>query len=71
MDNLDNLPLRKLLTIRQAAELADFSISHITKLLQTGKIRGIQKERIWYTTEKAIKDYVAIKHKPGPKPKQS
>ncbi len=68
---MQNLPLKKLLTIRQAAALADFSRSHITKLLQSGKVQGIQKGRIWYTTEKAIMDYVAIKHKPGPKPKQS
>ncbi len=68
---MQNLPLRKLLTIRQAAALAGFSRSHITKLLKSGKVQGIQKGRIWYTTEKAVQDYLAIKRKPGPKPKQS
>ncbi len=68
---MDNLPLKQLITIKQAAALANFSRSHIGKLLNSGKIEGIQKGRNWYTTEKAVRDYLAIERKPGPKPKQS
>ncbi len=67
---MDNLPLKDLITIPQVVTLTHFSRSHIRKLLKSGKIPGIQKGSIWYTTEKAIQDYLAVEHKPGPKPKQ-
>ncbi len=68
---MDNLPLKQLITITQAVLLTNFSRSHVRKLLKSGKIAGIQKGRIWYTTKEAVLNYLAIKRKPGPKPKQS
>ena len=59
-------PLGDLIPSKMAAE-GKLSASHLRLLLRTGKIEGIKLGRDWYTTPKAVDDYLAQENKPGPK----
>lgn len=62
--------LDELLSLHQAAKLSGLSASHLRLLVRRGEIWGKKLGRIWYTTEQAVNEYLAVEHKRGPKPKK-
>lgn len=71
-DNHDVNPpdIKDLITFSQAANLAGFSDRHLRKLAAADEIWAVKIGRNWFTTEKAVKEYLAKGVKRGPKPKK-
>ena len=67
---LTQLPIDQLLQLKEAAPLAKLSESHLRNLLASGRVGGIKLGTTWFTTKTAIDVYVALGHKPGPKPRK-
>ncbi|HWQ89227.1 MAG TPA: helix-turn-helix domain-containing protein [Desulfitobacteriaceae bacterium] len=66
-----NIPdIKDLITFSQGANIAGLSDRHLRKLAAANEIWAMKLGRNWYTTEKAIKDYLAKGIKRGPKPKK-
>lgn len=66
----DNQPnLNALIPLQEAAKLSGLSPSHLRLLVGKGEIWGIKPGRNWYTTEEAVREYLARDVRPGPKPK--
>ena len=61
--------LDDLITLGQAAQLSGFTERHVRHLAVTGEIWAKKLGRNWFTTARAIQDYLALDKKPGPKPK--
>ena len=61
--------LDDLITLNQAADLSGFTIRHVRHLAVTSEIWAKKLGRNWFTTARAIQDYLALGKKPGPKPK--
>ncbi len=61
--------LDKLISLKMAAKLSGLSPSHLRTLVRDGEIWGEKLGgRNWYTTEQAVREYLAREIKPGPKP---
>lgn len=56
-----------LISVNSAAKISGLTSRHIRLLLSQGKLWGIKMGRDWFTTEEAIRDYMAQDRKPGPK----
>jgi excisionase family DNA binding protein len=63
--------IEDLITFAHAAQLAGFSDRHLRKLAASNEIWAIKLGRNWYTTEQAIRDYLAKNIKRGPKPQKA
>jgi len=63
LDNHDYIPLS------EAAKITGYTIDHLRRLIQKGKMRGQRIGRNYVTTRPAIKDYLARSPRPGRKPK--
>ena len=61
--------LDELITLREAAELCGLSHSHLRLMIRRSEIWGMKKGRDWFTTARAVKEYTARYHRPGPKTK--
>ncbi len=59
--------LDELIPLSEAAKLSGLSMSHLALLSRTGEIWATKLGRAWYTTEAAVKEYVARDRRPGPK----
>ena len=59
--------LDELLSLSRAAEQCGISASHLRLLVRNGEIWGMKIGRNWVTTEKAVWEYLAHEHRPGPK----
>lgn len=72
-DNSSGQPrLQELIPLRKAAEISGLTQEHLTYLIRTGKLWGDKIDSpIWFTTEKAVREYLARDRKPGPKPRKS
>ena len=67
---LENEPrLDELLSLSEAAKQTGISASHLRLLVRRNEIWGRKLGRNWVTTKKAVDEYIAHEHKPGPKPK--
>ena len=62
--------LGDLISLREAAEISGLSQPHLSLLIRQGKLWGKKIGRNWVTTEQAIRDYLALNRKPGPKLKK-
>lgn len=62
------LPVDQLIQLKEAAPIAKLSESHLRNLLSSGMVEGIKLGTTWFTTKTAIDAYLALGHKPGPKP---
>jgi excisionase family DNA binding protein len=60
---------RRLLSVTEAALVSQFTPSYLRRLLRTGKLAGVKVGRDWFTTEEAIRAYLAEDRRPGPKTK--
>jgi excisionase family DNA binding protein len=58
---------RRLLTTKQAAEVAGYSPDHIGLLLRRKLIQGEKIGRDWLVDEKSLTKYIEASPKPGPK----
>lgn len=62
----------KLIPLRKAAQISGLTQEHLTYLIRIGKLWGSKMESpIWFTTEEAVREYLARDRKPGPKPRKS
>jgi hypothetical protein len=57
-----------LISLNEAAELSGLSTGHLRHLLRQDEIWGKKMGRDWFTTEKAVREYLSRNIKPGPKP---
>ena len=69
--NSDYKPrLDELIPLRKAAEISGLTQEHLTYLIRQGRLWGKKMgSPIWFTTETAVREYLARDRKPGPKPK--
>lgn len=53
------------LTLKEAAQLTDYTADYLGQLMREGKLEGFQvyTSTSWVTTEKAVREYVAHKGK--------
>ena len=65
----DQPGLDELITLSEAAKLSGLSPSHLRLLVSEKEIWGRKLGRNWFTTEQAVREYLARRVKPGPKPK--
>jgi hypothetical protein len=57
-----------LITLKYASEISGLTQEHIALLIRKEKIWGGKfGGRNWFTTEKAIRNYISQNRKPGPK----
>jgi len=66
----DQLPLGKLISIKEAAKISGLTPRHMRLLVNKGTIPGQKLGRDWFTTEQAVREYLARDRRPGPKPKK-
>lgn len=68
-ESSDDQPgLDELISLSEAAKLSGLSHSHLRLLARTGEIWVKWLGRGWFTTEKAVQEYLARDRRPGPKP---
>ena len=60
---------QQLISLAEAAELSGLSQSHLRLLASQGEIWAEKLGTSWFTTEQAVRDYLARDRRPGPKPK--
>lgn len=72
MDKSDkNQPkLDELISLQEAVKISGLSQGHLSLLIRNGDLWGSKiGGRNWFTTKKAITEYLCRHPKPGPKPK--
>ena len=67
--NSEQPKLHSLIPLNEAAELSGLTAGRLRQLLRAGELWGFKPGRNWYTTEQAVKEYLARNIRPGPKPK--
>lgn len=65
----DKAAAERLISLAEAAEISGLSHDHLRNLVRAGTIWGTKIGRNWVTSEAAVKEYLAIDRRPGPKPK--
>ena len=56
------------ITTKEAAEIIDVSLMHITYLLRTEKVKGKKFGYFWMVDKTSAETYASANRKPGPKP---
>lgn len=59
----------KYIALSEASKLTGYSIDHLRRLIQKGKMRGERIGRNYATTRRAAQDYLDSSPRPGPKPR--
>jgi excisionase family DNA binding protein len=70
-NNADQPSLDELITLSEAAEKCGLSHSHIRLLVRNGEIWGKKVGNFWFTTEQAVREYIARDIRPGRKPRSN
>jgi excisionase family DNA binding protein len=65
-----NPDVTALISLKEAAGLSGFSYGHMRYLARNGEIWATKLGRDWFTTKKAVEDYLAQDRRPGPKPQK-
>jgi hypothetical protein len=65
-----NPDLSDLITFSQAAQLSGLTTRHLRHLAMTGEIWAKKLGRNWFTTARAIQEYISLDKRPGPKPRK-
>jgi hypothetical protein len=64
--------LEELISLKKAAKLSGLSQGHLSHLIRNGDLWGTKLDgRNWFTTEQAVREYLARNPRPGPKPKKN
>jgi len=58
------------ITTQEASERLGVTIDHISLLLRTGKLKGVNLQYRWYVLKSSLDQYSAHRPKRGPKPKR-
>lgn len=58
----------KLISVTEASTLSSLTPSYIRRLLRNQRLAGVKVGRDWFTTEEALRTYLALDRRPGPKP---
>ena len=70
-ERIDEQPnLKELITFGEAARLSGFTDRYLRKLASENRLWAVKLGRNWFTTEQAVKEYLAKTRKPGPKPQK-
>lgn len=56
----------ELIPLRAAAKLSGLSHDHLRRLAGEGELKATKMGRDWFTTEKAVREYLARNRRPGP-----
>ena len=69
MDKSDKIQpeLDELISLQEAAKISGLSRPHLALMIRRGMLWGKKIGRDWITSETAIKNYLALDRKPGPK----
>ena len=67
MDN--NANNEEYISLNEASVKTGYSIDHLRRLIQKGKMAGRRIGRNYVTTYVAVQNYIALAPRPGPKPK--
>jgi hypothetical protein len=59
--------LDELISLTAAAELSGLSQSHLRLMARKGVLWGKKMGRDWFTTARAVNEYLARDRRPGPK----
>ena len=59
----------ELISLLDATEISGLTQRHLRLLVSQGELWGRKLGRDWFTTESAVREYLARDRKPGPKPK--
>lgn len=59
----------KLISVTEAATLSGLTPSYLRRLLRKQELAGVKVGRDWFTTEEALRAYLAQDRRPGPKTK--
>ncbi len=71
-DRTNEFPnVNELITFIEAARLSGFTDRHLRKLASQNKLWAVKLGRNWFTTARAVQEYLAANIKPGPKPKKA
>ena len=63
--------LGELIPLSQAANISGFTRQHLALLIRQGNIWGTKLGgRDWFTTEQAVREYLARERRTGPKPQK-
>jgi excisionase family DNA binding protein len=57
------------ISVNEAAEYTGYTPRHIRLLLSQGLVKGRKFGRDWFTTQKALDEYLATNPRPGSKSK--
>ena len=60
----------ELISLKEAAKLSGLSYSHLRYLARNNEIWAERLGHNWFTTEQAVRKYIARNRRPGPKPKE-
>ena len=72
MDKSNQPGLDDLISLQQAAKLSGLSQGHLSLLIRNSELWGTKLGgRNWFTSEQAVREYLARDLKPGPKPKST
>jgi hypothetical protein len=63
--------LDDLISLEDAAKLSGLSSRHLRNLAINDDIWAKKLGRNWFTTKEAIREYLALNRRPGPKPKKN
>ena len=61
----------ELIPLSEAADISELSQPHLANLARKKKFWALKMGRNWFTTEAAIREYIARDRKPGPKPEDN
>jgi hypothetical protein len=59
-----------LISLAEASKVSGLSMNQLRLLVSRGIMWGKKIGRNWVTTEQAVRDYLSLGKKPGPKPKK-
>ena len=59
--------IEDLVTLSNGSDFSGLSAGHLNYLVRNHKLWGIKLGRNWFTTQKAIEEYLTSRRKPGPK----
>ena len=59
MDREDSVTKEELISVPKAANMLGLSIPYTQRLIRSGKIEGEKIERSWFTSEEAVRRYLA------------
>jgi len=62
--------LDELITLSEASLLSGLTASQLRLLVSRGEMWGRKLGRNWFTTAQAVREYIKLGRKPGPKPRK-